>query len=147
MSKKRTRPTPLMSRPIVWIGLAVVAVIAIAAFGLNGAAPDGSLPSEISVQQAHDLYGQEGVFFLDVRQPDEWNAFHAPDSTLIPLDQLPSRLDEVPRDQTIVVVCRSGNRSQSGRDILLQAGFENVTSMAGGLTTWQARGYETVSGP
>jgi rhodanese-related sulfurtransferase len=45
-----------------------------------------------------------------------------------------------------VVVCRSGNRSQAGRDILLQAGF-NVTSMSGGLNEWRASGYPVVSGP
>jgi rhodanese-related sulfurtransferase len=57
------------------------------------------------------------------------------------LDELPSRVDEVPKDQEIVVVCRSGNRSQSGRDILQNAGFENVTSMSGGLNAWGAAGY------
>jgi rhodanese-related sulfurtransferase len=50
-------------------------------------------------------------------------------------------LNEVPRDRQIVVVCRSGNRSQQGRDILLNAGFEQVTSMTGGLNEWRASGY------
>jgi len=39
------------------------------------------------------------------------------------------------------VVCRSGNRSQEGRDILLEAGFEDVTSMAGGVLDWREAGY------
>ena len=68
-------------------------------------------------------------------------------ATLIPLDQLSDRLAEVPTDQTIVVVCRSGNRSQQGRDILKQAGYEQVTSMTGGLKTWQAKGYPVTTGP
>ena len=84
---------------------------------------------------------------LDVRQPEEWVDFHMPGSTLIPLDQLEARLDEVPHDQEVVVVCRSGNRSQAGRDILVNAGYNPVTSMAGGLKGWRAAGYETVSGP
>ena len=66
---------------------------------------------------------QNGAFVLDVRTVEEWNEFHAPDSTLIPLDQLASRLNEVPRDRQIVVVCRSGNRSQQGRDISAQCWF------------------------
>jgi rhodanese-related sulfurtransferase len=45
------------------------------------------------------------------------------------------------------VVCRSGNRSQAGRDILLKAGFDQVASMAGGLSAWRSLGYPTVSGP
>ncbi len=48
---------------------------------------------------------------------------------------------------SLVVVCHSGNRSAKGRDILLNAGFTQVTSMAGGLIQWQAAGYPTVSGP
>jgi len=62
---------------------------------------------------------------------------------LIPLDELEDRLDEVPRDQDIVVICRSGNRSQVGRDILQTAGFPRVTSVNGGLTAWKAAGYPT----
>jgi len=62
------------------------------------------------------------------------------------LDELPARLNELPKDQEIVVVCRSGNRSQQGRDILLNAGF-NATSMAGGLKEWYAKGYPTEGQP
>ena len=50
-------------------------------------------------------------------------------------------------DKEVVVVCRSGNRSQQGRDSLREAGFEQVTSLAGGLKEWVALGYPTVSGP
>jgi rhodanese-related sulfurtransferase len=109
--------------------------------GRTGSTPTGStLPNTVSVREAYDL-AQSGAFVLDVRTLEEWNEFHAPDSTLIPLDQLASRINEVPRDRQIVVVCRSGNRSQQGRDILLNAGFEQVTSMTGGLTDWRASGF------
>lgn len=116
----------------------------LAACGTSTETPE--LATTISVDEAYELY-QEGVFFLDVRTQEEWNDFHAPNSTLIPLDQLPNRLDEIPGDQPIVVVCRSGNRSQAGRDILLEAGFGEVTSMDGGLTEWVGRGYPSISGP
>lgn len=99
-----------------------------------------SLPPEISIDQAFDKY-QAGTFFLDVRTQEEWDEYHAPNTTLIPLDQLASRVDELPRDQEIVVVCRSGNRSSTGRDILKDAGFTQVTSMAGGLSSWRSAGF------
>lgn len=104
------------------------------------------LPAEISVAEAA-ARRDAGAFILDVREPDEWEAAHIPGATLIPLGRLSTRLAEVPRSQEIVVVCRSGNRSRQGRDLLLEAGFNQVTSMAGGLTEWQAQGYPTVSGP
>jgi len=94
----------------------------------------------ISASDAYNLY-QNGAFVLDVRTLEEWNEYHVPNTTLIPLDQLPSRLGEVPRDRQVVVVCRSGNRSQQGRDILLASGFDQVTSMTGGLNEWRASGY------
>ena len=98
------------------------------------------LPRAISAGDAYNLY-QNGAFVLDVRTQEEWNESHIPKTTLIPLDQLSSRLNEVPRGRQIVVVCRSGNRSQQGRDILLNAGFKQVTSMTGGLNEWRAGGY------
>jgi rhodanese-related sulfurtransferase len=98
------------------------------------------LPVEISVDQAYQKY-QEGAYVLDVRTPEEWDAYHAPGTTLIPLDELSARLNEVPQDKEIVVVCRTDNRSADGRDILLDAGFQRVTSMSGGLYAWREAGY------
>lgn len=100
------------------------------------------LPPEISVDEAYKLY-QNGAFMLDVRTPDEWDEYHAPNTTLIPLDELETRVNEVPRDKQVVLVCRSGNRSQVAYDILKQAGFDNMTSMKGGLKAWRSAGYPT----
>ena len=104
-----------------------------------------ALPLEVGAYQAADLR-DKGAFILDVRENDEWIAGHIPDSTLIPLGQLENRLDEVPRDQSIVVVCRTGNRSAVARDQLLAAGFESVTSMYGGFVAWEKEGYEVEKG-
>lgn len=130
-----------------WVVLGVVAVLVLLAFaifalrgGESAPAAPAPLKSEISVEEAYQMY-QQGAFLLDVRQPEEWAEYHIPNTTLIPLNELPNRLNEVPRDREIVVVCRSGNRSQVGRDILLQAGFPQVTSMRGGLRQWSALGY------
>jgi rhodanese-related sulfurtransferase len=133
----------------LWIGLGL-ALLSFLSLGVVacGAAPapatqsPATLPAEISIDEAHQMY-QEGVYFLDVRTQEEWDEFHAPNSTLIPLDQLESRLGELPQDEQIVVVCRSGNRSQAGRDILLSNGLEQTTSMAGGLNAWRSAGYPT----
>lgn len=118
--------------------LLVVALVVYLILQFGGG--NSNLPGTIGVSEAYNLY-QNGAFVLDVRTVEEWNDYHAPGTTLIPLDQLASRLGEVPRDRQIVVVCRSGNRSQEGRDILLEAGFEHVTSMRGGLNEWRASGY------
>lgn len=119
---------------------------AVAPVVVTSAPAAAALPAQISVSEA-SAKRDAGAFILDVRQPDEWNAVHIPGATLIPLDQLAARVNEVPRDQEVVVVCRSGNRSQQGREILKNAGFQQVTSMSGGLNQWSAAGRPTATGP
>lgn len=130
--------------------LSVMIMVLVAACGIAPASQDVAvkepLPNEISVSQAYELY-EEGTFLLDVRTPEEWEDYHVDGTTLIPLDELESRVDELPQDEEIVVVCRSGNRSQAGRDILRQAGITQSTSMAGGLKGWYASGYPLVGSP
>jgi rhodanese-related sulfurtransferase len=104
-----------------------------------------ALPAEVSVQEASAMR-TAGAFVLDVRQPEEWAAGHIPGATLIPLDELAGRTAEVPTDRDVVVICRSGNRSAQGRDVLLGAGFAAVTSVAGGMDDWSAAGLPTESG-
>lgn len=105
-----------------------------------------SLPAEVTVAAA-DQMRRDGSLVLDVREPSEWADGHIDGATLIPLGELSARAGELPRDRSIVVVCRSGNRSAQGRDILLGAGFTAVTSMGGGMSDWIAAGLPVVTGP
>ena len=146
--RSRSSLSTTLRKPIVQVEILVVVgliIFLIASLGNEQANKAGVLPASISVDKAYQMY-QDGTFVLDVRTPEEWNDFHAPNTTLIPLDELANRVNELPKDQPILVVCRSGNRSQAGRDILLQAGF-NATSMEGGLNAWKNSGYPVVSGP
>jgi len=121
----------------LWIGLGIllVAVVGIVLFSSKAA------PSiEITPAQAYAKY-EQGTFFLDVRSQEEWDQFHIAGSTLIPLDQLQNRSNELSRDKDIVVVCLSGHRSQSRVTILQQAGFTHVSCLSGGLQAWIEAGY------
>jgi len=148
MSKKRNNKSSKKVFP-KW-GWVVLGIIVLAIVGVIVTpyifTTTTHLPTEVSVAQAAKLRDQ-GAFILDVREKSEWDQFHIPGATLIPLGELPNRLNEVPKDKTVVVVCRTGHRSAQGRDILLSAGFSQVTSMTGGVTEWQAQGLETVTGP
>lgn len=139
----RNSPASFLRRPAVQLGILAVAVLVIIMLVIGANGGSGKMAATISTQDAYALYQKGGTFFLDVREPDEWNEYHAPNTTLIPLGQLAARVAEIPvaKDAPIVVVCRSGNRSDEGRDILKQAGFTNVTSMDGGLKTWRDLGY------
>jgi rhodanese-related sulfurtransferase len=120
-----------------WIGLAVLVLLGVAFFLLR---PQTALPSEVQVTQAYDMY-QKGTLFLDVRTQQEWDQGHIAGSILIPLDVLQSRMNELPKDKDIVVVCLSGARSKEGTTLLRQAGFTRVTCMSGGIRAWVAAGY------
>ncbi len=145
--KSKKRQVSKKSFPVWgWI-LIALAIVAGASYGVYQMIQPQtiSLPAEISVDQAAQMRSQ-GAFILDVREPSEWTQFHIPGATLIPLGDLPNRLNEVPKDRQVVVYCRTGHRSSQGRDILRNAGFTQVTSMAGGITQWQSQGLATVTG-
>jgi rhodanese-related sulfurtransferase len=127
------------------IGVLILVAAAAATTWLQGSRV-AAYPADISVAEAA-AKRSSGAFILDVRQPEEWAEVHIPGTTLIPLGELASRVNEVPRDKDVVVVCRSGNRSQEGRDILRRAGLQKVASMDGGMREWAAAGHPTVSGP
>ena len=103
----------------------------------------GEYPEEINIQEAYKKY-KSGALLLDVRTPEEWDVLHAPNSTLVPLDELAERAGELPQDAEIVIICRSGNRSLVARDILVESGFEKVSSAGGGFNEWTAAGYPIV---
>lgn len=86
-----------------------------------------------------------GIALLDVRQPDEYQAGHVPGAVLVPLDQLPERVGEVPRDAPLYVICQAGARSARAVAFLAEQGIE-ATNVAGGTGAWIAAGREVVTG-
>jgi rhodanese-related sulfurtransferase len=86
----------------------------------------------------------DDVWLLDVREDDEWAAGHAPSARHIPLGDLAERAGEVPQDELIYVVCRSGNRSGRAAQALAGAGWRAV-NVAGGMQDWAAAGRPMVT--
>jgi rhodanese-related sulfurtransferase len=81
----------------------------------------------------------DDAWLLDVREPDEWTAGHVPGAVHIPLGQLNTRSAEIPQDETIYVICRSGVRSARVVDALAGAGWRAI-NVAGGMQDWAAAG-------
>ena len=77
----------------------------------------------------------EDIFLLDVREPYEYQIAQI-GGTLIPQNDVPNRLAEIPRDREIVVHCRSGARSQRIAELLKQSGYTDVVNLAGGILAW-----------
>lgn len=88
----------------------------------------------------------EGATLIDVRTPEEYAQARVPGARLIPLDQLEGRVDEVPKDGRVYVICALGGRSMAAATALNAAGWDTV-SVAGGTNGWveQGRPHETGS--
>ena len=89
---------------------------------------------------------EDGAPLIDVRQPDEWEEFRAPGAVLIPLGDLVERVEEVPADRTVYVICRTGSRSAKGAAYLRSLGIDAV-NVAGGTLAWHDAGLPIESGP
>lgn len=81
---------------------------------------------------------------IDVRTAEEFRAGHLPDAINIPLDVLRQRLNDIPVNLPVVVVCATGNRSQTGASQLRSAGFSEVFNLQGGTLGWMRQGFQTV---
>ncbi len=138
--------------------LLVLGVLMVMAVALSGCgAPAGSsarpaaaapaaeatlnLPVTIDAKTVNDLRNNPDVFIIDVREDYEYAAGHIAGTTLIPLGQLSSRLNEIPKDKTVVAVCRSGNRSGQATELLRRAGYD-AHNMAGGMIGWEQAGLD-----
>ena len=123
----------------------VAALVVVAACSAAPAATPAvetlNLPADIDVATAASLRERDDVVMLDVRTPEEYDQGHIPGVMLIPLDQVANRLAEIPKDKTLVVTCRSGNRSAQAAELLRQKGYEDVHNMLGGFGAWEKAGY------
>ncbi|HEY1580052.1 MAG TPA: molybdopterin-synthase adenylyltransferase MoeB [Terracidiphilus sp.] len=91
---------------------------------------------QMTVKELKRRYDSGGeVFLLDVREPYEYKIAQI-GGTLIPQNDVPQRLNEIPRDREIVVHCRSGARSQKIAEFLKQSGYAQVVNLAGGILAW-----------
>jgi rhodanese-related sulfurtransferase len=73
---------------------------------------------------------------LDVREPGEIQLAALPGTTNIPMNQVPARAAELPRDKDLVVLCHHGMRSMNVAGYLSRLGFENLYNLAGGIDAW-----------
>jgi hydroxyacylglutathione hydrolase len=87
---------------------------------------------------AEDLRLPAPPLVVDVRTPREWNTKHIDGSLNLPLNHLEERLQEIPRDRTVVVACAGGYRSSIAASLLQRQGLGKIVELAGGMAAWEA---------
>lgn len=110
---------------------------------VGGGSPPG-VP-EVDVEQLDRALG-DGAPLIDVRQPDEYDVGHVPGARLISLAEVALRVDEVPRDGPVYVICQSGVRSLKAAEFYRAQGID-ARSVEGGTKAWVESGRPAVRGP
>jgi sulfate permease, SulP family len=85
-------------------------------------------------------HGRIRPLLIDVREPREFHRGHIPDAELISLPELLADGTNLPREEPIVLICRSGRRSQRAAHVLQSRGFTNISMLEGGMLAWEAAG-------
>jgi hydroxyacylglutathione hydrolase len=111
----------------------------------QGAPETLSFPRKLNVQDVQAILDTPSVtqaapVLVDVRNADEWKQGHIAQAALIPLPELHTRLDEIPRDRPVIVHCQRGGRSAAAAATLDAFGFTDVHDMTGGFAAWQVAG-------
>lgn len=108
-------------------------------------AKNTSIATITAKELQQQLADGENLVVIDVRTGEEYaRDGRIAGARLLPLSALPVRLQELPTDQPIVCVCRSGARSQAACDFLVNNGFTNVFNLQGGMIAWQREKLPTL---
>jgi glyoxylase-like metal-dependent hydrolase (beta-lactamase superfamily II)/rhodanese-related sulfurtransferase len=95
---------------------------------------------EVAIADGPRFIAEHRPLILDVREPNEYAAYHIPGAVSVPQCQLASRLEEIPRDRELLVVCQSGLRSTRATRFLRQQGYTRATNLRGGSGGWKDHG-------
>lgn len=109
--------------------------------GCGGNSADGSY-QQITQEEAKEMMDTQEVIILDVREQDEYDSGYIPGAVLLPVGTIDetTAAEVIPeKDSTVLVYCRSGNRSKTASSILAELGYTNIYEF-GGINTWP---YET----
>ena len=133
-----------INRPIMSVLLVPALLVLMLGSGLVACAGNPNYQN-VSVQALHSALQERAAepnrIVLDVRTPQEFAEGHVAGAKLIPVQKLETRVNEVPDNAPVYVICRSGNRSKTAADLLARNGKTDVRNVQGGTLAWQAAGY------
>lgn len=143
MAKSKNARSKMNPLTLSLILLPIIAIIAIAWQQLAPSTNANVSNLAPEVYQADFAEGAQEHVLVDVRTESEFASGYIEGAINIPVQELAQRLDELPADATIIVYCRSGNRSTQASNILSDAGYTSIYDM-GGIVQWQAAGLPIV---
>ena len=111
-----------------------------------------SMPAPVPTIDVHEAERRlredpDAPLLLDVRELGEFITVRAPGAALVPTSMFMTRVDELPADRPLLVVCHVGGRSASVAGYLIRAGRTDVVNVAGGMDAWERAGLPVRRGP
>ena len=103
------------------------------------------MPAEVDIDELARVRDSGDIALIDVRRREEYEEFHVPGAVLIPLDELPDRLVELPSVSPLYIICRTGHRSGIAAEFLAEQQIEAI-NVAGGSLAWMKAGKEIATG-
>lgn len=96
----------------------------------------------VTVSEAKEMLSGDDTVIIDVRNPDEYQSGHAPGATLIPVNSVFQRREELPADKKIIFICQVGQRSALAAEMAAAAGLppERLYNLEGGTDAWVKAG-------
>lgn len=137
---KRNQPSKSQNNRVIMAAVLMIAIVGVGLAIFASSSNTATAIAQLTPDDYQDQFSEAPHLLLDVRRPDEFDSGHIAGAINISVETLASRLSEVPDDQTIVVYCRSGNRSATASEILADAGYNDIYDM-GGIIDWQNAGY------
>lgn len=128
---------------ITAVALTIVIVCVVVYAHFTPVSVSGSYEN-ISLKEACDLIEFESPVLLDVRTPEEYMEGHISGALLFPIQELDNATINLPKDEEILVYCRSGYRSARASGVLVERGYEKVYNMEGGILAWCDAGFPLV---
>ena len=110
----------------------------------------GPVPSIEASEAARRLSGGDsssGPLLVDVREDYEFRALRVPGAVLVPMSTLADRVETLPKDRPLLVMCAAGRRSMVVAEFLGRHGFDSVTNVEGGIDAWQRAGLPVSDAP
>jgi rhodanese-related sulfurtransferase len=95
--------------------------------------------TRITVQEANEMMS-DGAAVIDVREPQEYNSGHVPSASLIPVNSVYARREELPTDKDLIFVCAVGQRSALAAEMAAAAGLTRLFNLEGGTDAWLKAG-------
>ncbi|MEO1289941.1 MAG: rhodanese-like domain-containing protein [Chloroflexota bacterium] len=103
--------------------------------------------TDITIETYREQFeGKDDTVLIDVRELEEYEEVRLPNTVHIPLGEVQARIDEIPQDKQVVLVCRSGGRSAMAGDFLVASGYDNVHNLLEGTLGWVRRDLPTEQG-